>query len=425
MNSQPQQPESGDAVLGKGQIAAAGSAVLGGLDGIKQRLSQGTPEQQIIALQQTAINYGEAEIKVLIAALAHESLEMRYIAYQLLKNSSAKNARRALENVLPLFEFESATINGDLSITRHKGYAEYFIEDLGNDVILEMVSIPGGTFMMGTPESELYRDGSERPKSLMTDFMGEYIVTQDQWRAIDALPQHQVTVPSFFMSKYPVTQDQWRAIDALPEVNRDLKFNPSHFQGDNHPVEKVDWYDAVEFCDRLSQRTGREYRLSSEAEWEYACRARTTTPFHFGETITTDLANYQGIDTKDGSGSYGRGPKGEYRVKTTPVDHFTLANAFGLFDMHGNVWEWCQDHRHDSYEGAPTDGSAWLTDNENTNRVIRGGSWLNDPRNCRVIRGGSWLNSPWFCRSASRGFNSTNSTSFNIGFRVVCRAPRT
>ncbi|MFM9160298.1 MAG: formylglycine-generating enzyme family protein, partial [Dolichospermum sp.] len=129
------------------------------------------------------------------------------------------------------------------------------------------------------------------------------------------------------------------AVAALPQVNQELKPNPSRFKGDgstlltNHrPVERVSWHDAVEFCARLSNYTKRPYRLPSEAEWEYACRAGTTTPFHFGETMTTDLANYNGNYT------YGDGSKGVYREETTEVGSFKIANEFGLYDMHGNVW---------------------------------------------------------------------------------------
>ena len=192
-------------------------------------------------------------------------------------------------------------------------------------------------------------------------------------------------VPEFFMGKYPVTQAQWRFVAELPQVKEELKPDPSRFKGAERPVEQITWYEVVEFCDRLSVHTDRAYRLPSEAEWEYACRAGTTTPFHFGETITTDLANYRGTDWKEQgwSGSYGEGPKGEYREETTPVQHFGIANAFGLCDMHGNLYEWCADHWHGSYEGAPEDGSAWLSDKDNARRVIRGGSWLNDPRYCR------------------------------------------
>jgi formylglycine-generating enzyme required for sulfatase activity len=168
-------------------------------------------------------------------------------------------------------------------------------------------------------------------------------------------------------------------------------------------VEQVSWYNAMEFCARLSAHTERPYRLPSEAEWEYACRAGTTTPFYVGKTLTTDVANYNGDYT------YADGPKGEYRAETTPVDHFGLANAFGLCDMHGNVWEWCQDYWHDSYEGAPTDGSAWIEGGDSERRILRGGSWYYFP---------------WFCRSAYRSYFGPGFVVSSYGFRVVCSAPR-
>jgi formylglycine-generating enzyme required for sulfatase activity len=156
----------------------------------------------------------------------------------------------------------------------------------------------------------------------------------------------------------------------------------------------------MEFCSRLSQRAGRTYTLPNEAQWEYACRAGTTTPFHFGETITTDLANYNGKST------YGDGPVGEKREQTTPVGSFP-ANAWGLQDMHGNVWEWCLDHWHGSYEGAPTDGTAWLDSEAGENAT-------------RLLRGGSWGNGPSSCRSACRLHNHPDSVNSHVGFRVVC-----
>ena len=225
-------------------------------------------------------------------------------------------------------------------------------------------------------------------------------------------PQHRVRVEPFFLGKYPVTQAQWQAVAAMPQINRELKVDPSGFKGKNRPVEQVSWYDAVEFCDRLSQQTRREYRLPTEAEWEYACRAGTTTPFHFGETITTDLANYRGTDNKayEWSGFYGQGPKGIYCEETTPVGSFDGANAFGLAEMHGNVWEWCLDHWHENYKGAPVDGSAWLSSDKNADRVLRGGSWFNDPR---------------ICRSAYRLHDFPGIRNFILGFRVVCVPPRT
>ena len=274
----------------------------------------------------------------------------------------------------------------NLFIERQKRTTKYYSEDLGNGIKLDMVLISEGDFLMGAAEGELESSDDERP-------------------------QHKVSVSTFFMGRYPVTQEQWQIVAALPQVERALKANPSRFKGDKKPVEGVNWYEAKEFCDHLSKDTGREYRLPSEAEWEYACRAGTTTPFHFGETITTDLANYRGTDNKEykWSGSYGEGPKGEYRAETTPVGTFP-PNNFGLCDMHGNVWEWCEDHWHDNYQNAPTDGSSWTTNGDSSLCVLRGGSWYVVPRNCR---------------SATRDFINPELASYVIGFRVVCRVPRT
>ncbi|MBW4660208.1 MAG: formylglycine-generating enzyme family protein [Drouetiella hepatica Uher 2000/2452] len=242
-------------------------------------------------------------------------------------------------------------------------------ENLGNDVSLDLVAIPAGSFQMGSTEY-----GDEQPV-------------------------HQVTIAPFFLGKYPVTQAQWEAVAAFPKVNLDLNPEPSYFEGNDRPVETVSWWDVMEFCDRLTRKTKHTYRLPSEAEWEYACRAGTTTPFHFGETIATDLANY------DGNFTYGSGVKGEYRKQTTPVGSFNVANVFGLYDMHGNVREWCADHWHKNYEGAPIDGSAWLTDNKDAKRLMRGGSWGDNP----VV-----------CRSAFRYYYDPGVRDLDLGFRVVC-----
>lgn len=267
---------------------------------------------------------------------------------------------------------------------REKAEASYFTQDLGNGITLEMVAIPGGTFLMGSSTNE--KDSYE-----------------------DERPQHEVTVPPFAMGKYPITQSQWRAIAERTDlkVEKDLDLNPAHFKdrpdSDRRPVEQVNWYDAVEFCVRLSKLTVREYRLPSEAEWEYACRARTTTPFYFGETITGELANYIASNTYAGEA------KGKYRKETTPVGQFP-PNAFGLYDMHGNVWEWCADTWHDNYDGAPTDGSAWI-ENGDDNR---------SPPRC-----GSWYSNPSLCRSASRLNGFRRDLFYYLGFRVVCGAGRT
>jgi formylglycine-generating enzyme required for sulfatase activity len=157
----------------------------------------------------------------------------------------------------------------------------------------------------------------------------------------------------------------------------------------------------MEFCRRLSQRLGRTFSLPSEAQWEYACRAGSTTPFAFGETLSPELSNY------DSTVSYANGPIGEKRGETTPVGRFP-ANAWGLHDMHGNVWEWCLDRWHANYEGAPFDGGAWLS-NE-----------AQEPEVKRLLRGGSWYLYPWDCRSAYRDWNHPDSRSGNCGFRVCC-----
>ncbi|MCC5899873.1 MAG: formylglycine-generating enzyme family protein [Phormidium sp. BM_Day4_Bin.17] len=267
-----------------------------------------------------------------------------------------------------------------LTVHKRQEQNQYYDERLATGGLpLRMMSIPPGTFLMGSPEDEPERSTVEGP-------------------------QHQVAVSGFFMAKYPVTQAQWRAVAAMPQVEKELEPDPSSFKGDNRPVESVSWYDAVEFCARLSVYTGREYRLPSEAEWEYACRAGTTTPFHFGEMITTEVANYDGSDTYNG------GPKGDYREETTSVNHFGIANAFGLSDMHGNVFEWCLDHWHKNYDKAPTDGSAWLSEDESSGRVLRGGSWLDNPR---------------ICRSAFRNNYYPRLDDYDYGFRLVSVAPRT
>jgi len=243
-----------------------------------------------------------------------------------------------------MFQFDIITIDTQgQEISRRQGQAEIIAQDLGNGVLLEMVSIPGGTFMMGSPESEDRRFDEEGP-------------------------QRQVTVAPFYMGKYLVTQAQWQAVANMPKVKRNLDPNPAKFKGELRPVDTVTWSDAVEFCARLSKQTGKEYRLPSEAEWEYACRAGTETPFHFGPTLTTDLANY------NGKYKYSQGPTGEDRQETTNVG-ILPPNAFGLYDMHGNLREWCADPWHKNYEGAPTDGKVWEKGGDRNQRAIRNGGW--------------------------------------------------
>jgi formylglycine-generating enzyme required for sulfatase activity len=288
-----------------------------------------------------------------------------------------------------------------LVISRQVHQGQFFTEPLNETIDLDMMLIPGDKFEMGQTAAEKV----ELIRLMGDEYYQKYL--------IDELPKHSVSVPLFFMGKYPVTQAQWRAVIAYEPVDKqlELNFDPSNFKGDNRPVEQVSWPDAQEFCRRLSVKTGRTYRLPSEAEWEYACRASTTTPFHFGETLSDELANYCAQDREISGtsykGIYGRGILGQYRKATTEVGQFP-ANSFGLYDMHGNVWEWCEDDWHRSYEGAPNDGSAWVEiDRENTIKLVRGGSWNNNSS---------------YCRSVSRNLN--NDTSSDVGFRVVCEPPR-
>jgi len=217
---------------------------------------------------------------------------------------------------------------------------------LAQDIKLEMVEIPAGNFLMGSSDRESEKRENETPL-------------------------HEVNLQSFHLGKFSVTQAQWLA------VMRDLPKIPEHFRGDNLPVVNVWLEKAIEFCVKLSALTKENFHLPSEAQWEYACRAGTTTPFSFGETLTTDLANF------DGEQSFGQAPKDEFRKRLTPVGCFGVANDFGLYDMHGNVWEWCADIWHENYVGAPSDGSAWLNNGDQGYCVQRGGSWLDRASNCR------------------------------------------
>jgi len=383
--SENQQPREYDAVLGGNSQILEGAAVLGGIEGVKVRLKNPEPQVRIAALKQ-AVNYGEQGLNLVIQALENELPQIQIQAYALLISRTELKVKQSLQKFNPqglrIEPIEVVKVNrvGQI-IQREQRLGRYFTEDLGDDVTLDMAAIPGGSFIMGSPEGEEGSPDRERP-------------------------QHQVTIQPFYMGKYPITQAQWQRVAQLPQVNRKLEPNPSYFKGGNRPVEYVSWYDAVEFCARLTSLTKRAYSLPSEAQWEYSCRAGTKTPFHFGETLTTDLANY------DGNYTYGDGPKGIYRKETTEVGSFGLANAFGLYDMHGNVCEWCLDDWHSNYEGAPTDGSARLDGNDN----------LSQRKGSPVLRGGSWIDDPEICRSASRRYNfraERDDISNGIGFRVA------
>ena len=235
----------------------------------------------------------------------------------------------------------------------------------------QMVVIPAGSFTMGSPPNERYRSGDEGP-------------------------QHRVTIwRPFAVGRYEVTFAQWDACVSAGGCRH--RPNDRGWGRGPRPVMSVSWRDAKAYVGWLSRKTGKRYRLLSEAEWEYAARAGTTGPFHFGSTISTDRANYNGTDT------YGSGRKGIYRRKTVPVGRFP-ANAFGLHDMHGNVWEWVEDCSHKSYRGAPADGRPWTAGGNCSRRVLRGGSWVNVPR---------------YLRAAFRSRLTAGNRDGYVGFRIA------
>jgi len=246
--------------------------------------------------------------------------------------------------------------------------------DLGNNVQMRLVLIPAGKFMMGSPAAEAGRGGDEGP-------------------------QHEVTISKpFYMGVFEVTQEQYEQV---------MGNNPSSFKGAKNPVEAVFWDDAVEFCRKLSARTGKKVMLATEAQWEYACRAGTTTAFNTGDALKPWQANAVFPSSKPGVldrimawvGKFF--PRKAKTMKTTPAGSFS-PNGFGLYDMHGNVWEWCSDWYADSYANAKNQDPAGP--DSGSQRVYRGGSWYINPQNCR---------------SAYRSWSYPGSVRFDNGFRVV------
>ncbi len=286
-----------------------------------------------------------------------------------------------------IFEFVTVKVDerGKV-IDRQTKHARCFIEDLSYDVKLEMVGIAGGEFWMGSTEAEAQAAFAEAKRYSEA--------ANEAWYKAE-VPRHRVKLSPFSMGKHPVTQSQWyEVMGDLPEIDDDLR-------GDGHPVVNVSWEEAVAFCKELSRRTGGRYRLPTEAEWEYACRGGTTSPFAFGPTITPQIVNYHG------NYPYGSAPKGEYRSKTVPVGSLGVANAFGLYDMHGNVWEWCSDWYGSSYyeecrkQGVVADPQGPSTGSD------------------RVYRGGGWISAAVYCRSAIRINVSPDIRNVNLGFRLV------
>ena len=258
-----------------------------------------------------------------------------------------------------------SSTSSESSSTSDTENASIKIFTLPNDVKLEMVKIKAGTFMMGSPSSELGRYNEN---------------------------QHRVTLTrDYWLGKFEVTQAQYEAI---------MGNNPSYFKGSNRPVEQVSWNDAKAFCNKLNERyagklpAGYMFDLPTEAQWEYACRAGTTTAFSYGNSSDDTKMNF------GGNRPYGGSAKGKYRGETVEVGSLGYKNAFGLYDMHGNVWEWCRDW-YGNYTGATTDP------------VGPSSGWH------RVFRGGSWINVAWSCRSAYRIDYSPGNRTNVLGFRLA------
>jgi formylglycine-generating enzyme required for sulfatase activity len=265
-------------------------------------------------------------------------------------------------------------------------------EVVSNGLGMKFTWIPPGTVLMGSPSSEeSHQDDEAQHRVTLTKgfYLGIHQVTRGQFARFVKDAGYQTEAERGGGAHY-LTGKEWKL-----DPNKNWRA-PGFAQTDDHPVVCVSWNDAVAFCDWLAKQDGqgRRYRLPTEAEWEYACRAGTTTPFAFGATISTDQANY------DGNYTYGRGKKGVYRQATTPVGSFP-ANAWGLCDMQGNAWEWCQD-----WYGPYPKG-----DVKDQDGPEKGGA--------RVLRGGSWYNYPLWCRSACRNRGAPAIRSDIFGCRVV------
>jgi formylglycine-generating enzyme required for sulfatase activity len=287
----------------------------------------------------------ELDSRIRVAVEAMRFADVRAYAEELLRLMPERDDLRRLLEALP----------ADVRLPRR----------FRNCVGMKLVLIRAGTFLMGSPRSEPQRHGNE------------------------GLAREVTVERPFYLGVYPVTQRQYEKV---------MGRNPSWFckanrGGSQHPVEQVTWHEAVEFCQRLSEHPDelsahRVYRLPSEAEWEYACRAGTTTPFSWGASASSTSANF------NGHFPYGNGARGPYRRRTTSVGHYE-PNSWGLFDLHGNVWEWCSD------------------------RYLDGDPVVEEKGRDRVVRGGSWFNEGGLCRSACRLRRSARDGDFNVGFRVT------
>jgi formylglycine-generating enzyme required for sulfatase activity len=304
--------------------------------------------------------------------------------------------KKNYQTLLRSIEFEVVSLDLMGAIAkRERKRNQYYRQNLGDGIYIDMMFCPGGVFRMGNPEGDASNHRNAKKPFGVSIPQAACLFPERSTRWVEVLP--------FYIGRFPITQAQWKSVSNLPIENYALYPDLSYYKGKNRPVECVSWLEAVEFCKRLARQSGRKYRLPSEAEWEYACRAGTKTDFHFGHVITTDVANnYPSREER---------PGGRYRKGITDVGLFP-ANAWGLHDMHGNVWEWCLDHYHKSYHKAPTDGSPWI------DRDI-------DGSDRRIFRGGSYCYSAFYCTSHRRIYRISeseppNARGRNLGFRIVC-----
>ena len=302
---------------------------------------------------------------------------------------------------LKLFSFKTPLLNERGTVIQQKpGQAKVFAEPLELSKI-EMVEIPGGRFLMGASAAEV---GVALKEARLTTENG--VLDDEAYEALSAeMPQHAVNVNGFYMSRFEITQAQYLAVTGkLPNIEPAMS-------GAEMPIINVNWQEANDFCAKLSKLTGRNYRLPTEAEWEFAARAGTTTPFAFGETIAPQTAVYNSAIP------YGKAPRGAARTAPMSVGELTFPNAFGLQDMSGNVWEWVADYWHGSYDGSPPNGAVWdepeIVFDEAENEEVEDKS--------RVVRGGSWFSPAASCRSASRFRYFPSTRAKNVGFRVVAQ----
>ncbi len=337
-----------------GPIAQALPGVITTFDELSARLALADDALSKGDLQQTAARCAEVRerLSLAIAEATDGLLAKAQEDHRQHRPSAAMRALDELDNLAPA---HAAATRLRAAISLH-----HFTNSIG----LSLVFIPPRTFEMGSPPEEVGRDRDERRRTV-------------------------TRAAGFYIGVTEITQSQWNAV---------MDTNPSQWLGDDLPVDTVSWDEALAFCGKLSERESRLYRMPTEAEWEYACRAGTNTPFSTGHTISTAQANY------DGDKTYASGVKGEFRAQTTPVASFP-PNAWGLYDMHGNLWEWCPDGLGDAHDSPlpPRAGAAEL---------IEG----------RVLRGGSWRNRPRFCRSANRVRDTVGDRLNTVGLRVVLEA---